>query len=83
MALMKMLNAPVQDATKTSNESINYFLPNQDFQNLKNIPDTKRIIEKYNGQLYLAFQNKEKDYHGSSFEDAFISLNIEFITSCL
>ena len=73
------VKCPVQDATKTSNESINYFLPNQDFQNLKNIPDTKRIIEKYNGQLYLAFQNKEKDYHGSSFEDAFISLNIEFI----
>ena len=69
----------VQDATKTSNKSINYFLPNQDFQDLKNISDKKRIIEGYNDQLYLAFQNKEKDYHGRSFEDAFISLNIEFI----
>ena len=75
----KKSKSSVQDATYTSNKSINYFLPNQDFQNLKNIPDTKRIIEEDNVQLYLAFQNKEKDYHGSSFEDAFISLNIEFI----
>ena len=77
--IMKDVKCSVQDATYTSNKSINYFLPNQDFQNLKNIPDTKRIIEEDNVQLYLAFQNKEKDYHGSSFEDAFISLNIEFI----
>ena len=32
-----------------------------------------------NGRLKIVFQTKEKEYQASSFEDAFININFEFI----
>lgn len=77
----------VFNGLKTSNASIKHFLGRDNLKDLKEISSKDRILEKENGkwvcnndgQLYIAYQGEENDYHARSFEDAFISINLDFI----
>lgn len=69
----------VSDGTETSNCSIKHFLAGKNFNEIKNISDQDRIISRGGTKIYLAYQNEENGYSPRSFEDAFISLNLDFI----
>ena len=78
---------PVREGTHTSNASIKFFLEGKDFESLKNLSYDEKLLSKIddkwekdeNGNLRIAYQTEENDYHARSFEDAFISLNFDFI----
>ncbi|MCX2480781.1 ATP-dependent endonuclease [Pedobacter sp. MC2016-15] len=78
---------PVNDATDYGNNAIKLFTGSMLLASLKklNVGDTifKKTGSKWNvapdGNLCLAFQLKEEEYHARSYEDAFISLNLDFI----
>lgn len=77
----------VLEGTHTSNASIKFFLRNTEFNKIKTLEFTNKILKKdddnwesdESGNLCLSFQIEENDYHARSFEDAFISLNLDFI----
>jgi len=79
----------VSEGTHTSNASIKYFLKDVDFNTLKTLPHKSKILfkndnnwkENKDGLICIAYQTKQNGYHARSFEDAFISLNLEFIKS--
>lgn len=72
-------------AQKTSNNSLLFFHGKQR-ENLNyfvTLPTEAKVLSKKdgvwqsdeNGLLFLAFQTKEDEYHGRSFEDAFFNIN--------
>ena len=73
---------PVKDSTHTSNATIRYYYNSPDFsqetewgtwfENLK----IDNLTCK-DSKIKLSFQLKENDYHGRSFEESFISVNVE------
>jgi len=71
----------VLDGTDTSNSSIKYFLSSKKWVDLKAISDNDRTIIRGATQIYITYQTEENSYHARSFEDAFISLNLDFIKS--
>jgi len=72
----------VIDATHTSNATLKYFLDSPKFSDVE---DFKKWFEKLKknelhdetSKVKLAYQTKEGRYHGRSFEEAFISLNVQ------
>lgn len=72
------VSCPVDDVecVGTDNNAINHFLKGQTFENLKE-SNENFVIKK--GDLCVAFQHRGNNYHARSFEDAFISLNRNFI----
>lgn len=79
----------VSEGTHTSNASIKYFLKDVDFNTLKTLLHKSKILSKNDnnwkenedGLICIVYQTEQNDYHARSFEDAFISLNLEFIKS--
>ncbi|PKP60400.1 ATP-dependent endonuclease [Candidatus Atribacteria bacterium HGW-Atribacteria-1] len=79
----------VSEGTHTSNASIKYFLKDVGFNKLKNLLHKSKILSKNDnnwkenedGLICIAYQTEQNGYHARSFEDAFISLNLEFIKS--
>lgn len=77
----------VDEGTHTSNTSIKFFLNGKDFESLKTLPFDDKLLSKNNdkwdkdenGNLRIAYQTYENGFHARSFEDAFISLNFDFI----
>ncbi len=80
----------VVDANKTTNTSINFFFKEVSFSELPTLDFEKKIFIKNSegkwvnnteGNLCVAYQTKQGDYHGRSFEDAFIGVkkNLDFI----
>lgn len=77
----------VNEGTHTSNASIKFFLKGKEFEILKNLSFGEKLLSKTdnkwekdkNGNLRIAYQTDENSYHARSFEDAFISLNFDFI----
>jgi predicted ATP-dependent endonuclease of OLD family len=77
----------VLDGADTSNASIKFFLKNKNFDTIKDLDFSKKVLNKNNGnwkvdkngKLCLVFQTEENSYHARSFEDAFISINYDFI----
>ncbi|MFK5975799.1 MAG: ATP-dependent endonuclease [Sulfurovum sp.] len=73
----------VNRAKYTSNYTLKYYLDapdinNTDFNNwMKNLKDNK--LQNDDNTIKIAYQVKEKGYHARSFEDAFISVNLENI----
>lgn len=65
----------------TSNASLKHFLTFNDFDALKTLKDTDKVISRNNAQIKLSFQTEENSYHARSFEDAFIAKNLAFICS--
>lgn len=68
------------DIIGTSNESLNHFLTSFKFSELK---ESEKNFYLKDNTLSIAFQHEENGYHASSFEDAFISQNLEFIKTKL
>jgi len=77
----------VNEGTYTSNASIKFFLQGKEFEFLKTLSFSEKLLSKNdgkwekdeNGNLRIAYQTDKNGYHARSFEDAFISLNFEFI----
>lgn len=75
---------PVGEGKYTSNATIRYFLdPPKEFGDEKWKEWFKGLLEdplkSKHKNIKIVYQSKEKEYHARSFEDAFISLNIEKI----
>jgi len=73
---------PVKNATHTSNATIRYFYKspeyNQDEEWSKWFDKLKKDeLQDENSTVKLAFQIEENEYHGRSFEESFISINID------
>ena len=75
----KMVACKTLEATDTSNSSIKHYLPNKRWDELRDIQEDCRIIQLGSTSLCVAYQTKENEYLARSFEDAFFSLNFEFI----
>lgn len=75
----------VLKAQNTSNETLKHFLKAPDLK--KDKPAFEKWIENlrnnalddYSENIKIAYQTKEKNYQGRSFEDAFININKETI----
>lgn len=63
-----------EDATGTSNSSLNIFLNNPDIDMLKK---QKGIYTLDN--IGITFQHEQNGYHARSFEDAYISINYDYL----
>jgi len=83
------IKCKVLEGTHTSNASIKHFLKDVDFNALKTYPNRSKIMakndnswkENEDGLICISYQTEQNGYHARSFEDAFISLNLEFIKS--
>jgi len=71
----------VSEGTDTSNSSIKHYLGEISWDDLKDISDIDRVVPLENTEIYMAYQSGEENYQARSFEDAFMSLNLEFIKS--
>jgi len=77
----------VSDGSATSNASIKHFLKDKEFNELKTLNHASKILLKNesswvndeNGLICIAYQIEQNNYHARSFEDAFISVNYDFI----
>ena len=73
---------PVAEATHTSNETLKHFLSAPGIHNEKDFAEwhAKLLAGKAspdNGPIKVAYQTEEDGYHARSFEDAFVSINLE------
>lgn len=78
----KLISCSAEEATSTTNSSIKYFFEisgDNIFNTLISKTRENKIIN--DGKIYIAYQTPERDseYQPASFEDAFISLNRNFI----
>jgi predicted ATP-dependent endonuclease of OLD family len=83
---------PYTEAEQTTNASIKYFLNPESIQNLTAMCLENRVLKcvkeeetvrweaNTEGQLLVMFQCEEYDYQPSSFEDAFLSCNMSFVS---
>ncbi|CAB5496207.1 ATP-dependent nuclease [Bathymodiolus thermophilus thioautotrophic gill symbiont] len=79
----------VNDGKNTSNASIKHFLHDKDWDALRKLEHTSKILSKTGplwkedkgGLLCIAYQIEQSSYHARSFEDSFISINLNFIES--
>ncbi|TFB10219.1 ATP-dependent endonuclease [Candidatus Marinimicrobia bacterium MT.SAG.2] len=80
---------PVSKGTHTSNASIRYFTNDKSLNELIKLDFKDKIFllkdnkweSHKDGNLCITYQTEENEYHARSFEDAFISLNLEYIKS--
>lgn len=80
-------SCPVSEGTETSNASIKHYLKGKTFEQLKTLSsEDKQLNKNFDnwvkdpiGKLRIAFQTSQNNYHARSFEDAFISINLEFL----
>lgn len=63
-----------EDATGTSNSSLNYFLSTPSIEKLK---EQKSVYVVDN--IGITFQHEQNGYHARSFEDAYISINYDYL----
>ncbi len=62
----------------TTNQSLLHFLNDKQFSELR---DSKLNFYIKEDTLCISFQHKENNYHARSFEDAFINLNKDFVST--
>jgi len=80
---------PVEQGVNTSNGSLKTYFRDVGFDNLKSFSAKQRTIRKEGvgdsfvsdeqGNMFVAFQTEVNGYQARSFEDAFISVNLQFI----
>src|SRR5690606_38253969 len=68
---------PVVDGCGTSNTAILHYFPETDWNDLKQLSVDNRLLK--DGELLIAYQVEEQEYHARSFEDAFIHINREYV----
>jgi hypothetical protein len=72
----------------TTNASLKFFLKTDDIKNIVALDDREKILlckggewmVDNKGRLRIAFQKEENGYTARSFEDAFLSINIPFVS---
>jgi len=67
----------VEGATLTSNASITHFLPDKDFNTIRDLNFDDKIVRT--DELCIVYQTEEDGYHARSFEDSFIHINRQFL----
>lgn len=72
----------VIDATHISNATLKYFLGSPKFSDIEEFEKwfeklKKNELHDDNSKVKLSYQTEEEGYHGRSFEEAFISLNVQ------
>ena len=75
------------EATKSTNFSIKNYLgetlksknKNNEFKKIATLSKKEKIVKCGSSKIMIAYQVKEEGYQASSFEDAFISINYDFI----
>lgn len=81
---------PVTEGEKTSNSSLTFFYNKATFEELRKLAFDKKSFSKdgsgtwtvdKQGKLCVVYQTEagKENYHAASFEDSFISLNLDFI----
>lgn len=70
---------PVKEGVATSNSAIKHFLGTKEWEELKILSLEERTISIGDSEVCLSYQQEEEAYHGRSFEDAFIHINLDFI----
>ncbi len=73
---------PVKGATHISNATIRYFYNSPEFSEEKKWSEwfeklKQDKLHNEDSKIKLSFQLEENDYHGRSFEEAFISINVD------
>ena len=83
---------PIEQYKKSSNGAIKYFLSDKGYGQICALPKEERTLAcnsdgnwrpDKDGNLRITYQQKEGGYHARSFEDAFISINRDFISTNL
>jgi hypothetical protein len=82
------VKCPFNEATVTSNTSLKYFLNKENLDEIIKVTDAEKVfirdddkwIPNSKGSLRLAFQVEENGYTARSFEDAFLAVNLSFIS---
>lgn len=77
----RKVSCKVTEGTDTSNSSIKHYLNGKTWDDLKSVAGDQRIVTRENTEIYISYQSEEESYQARSFEDAFLSLNFEFIKS--
>lgn len=77
---------PVIEGTHTSNATIRYYLNSPEFNQETEWGDwfdklLKNKLDMTNEKIKVAYQLEENSYHGRSFEEAFINVNIDNLIS--
>lgn len=75
------------EATKSTNFSIKNYLgetlksknKNNEFKKIATLSKKEKIVKCGSSEIMIAYQVKKEGYQASSFEDAFISINYDFI----
>lgn len=69
----------VSEGTSTSNSALNHFFSDKSWYDLIDSPIESRMILLGGAKVLISYQSSQNGYHGRSFEDSFISLNIDFV----
>ena len=75
------------EATESTNSSIKVYLEEKlkfkkgqnEFKKILTLTKKEKIVKCGSSEIMIAYQVKEEGYQASSFEDAFISINYDFI----
>ncbi len=70
------ITCPIIEGNNTSNHSIKHFLKDKSFEDLKALTYEQKVK---NNKIMITYQISENSYYARSFEDSFISLNLDFI----
>ncbi|MBK8042614.1 MAG: ATP-dependent endonuclease [Haliscomenobacter sp.] len=69
----------VSEGTSSSNSALNHFFSDKSWYDLIDSPIESRMILLGEASVLISYQSSQNGYHGRSVEDAFISLNIDFV----
>lgn len=78
---IKWEECSVEDGTASSNTTLNHFLEEVPWNEIKALPIEKRTFTDGTSVFCLCYQQLEDDYHPRSFEDAFIHKNRSFVNN--
>lgn len=78
----RYVSEPVKSATHTSNATIRHFYKSPEFKQVEKWSSWYEKLKKdglhqEDSKIKLAFQLEENSYHGRSFEESFVSINVE------
>lgn len=78
----RYVSEPVKSATHTSNATIRHFYKSPKFKQVEKWSSwyeklKKDELHQEDSKIKLAFQLEENSYHGRSFEESFVSINVE------
>lgn len=78
------VSCSVKEGTHTSNATIRHYLASPGFEEVDEFDKwfvnlKEHSLQVADGNPYIAYQKTENNYHGRSFEDAFVNVNLDLI----